>query len=387
MSYRANDGDSSDDERTSPFRYWNTRQPTTLTLASTLNPHTRVGRNPTGRNPTPLQTSVFSRPPSRTGPGTETSGSASFHSIEQGPESEPETGPTDEPTFHYEPEPESIMAPTATTSGERMDIDHEGKSYLKKPESFDGNRQKVNDFIHPCDLFFEGSSDKDFPSDKQKIIFILSYMNEGEALQWRKNYIKTIVKQTNGTYKWPTQEVFLKDFKAAFLYEDKKEESIRKLDHINQGNKTAEEYVNEFQLTVSKAGLLTDNDMMIRTFRKGLNKVLATRILYSNKKPNVLMDKVIGTGINATTKKGWYSIVIKFDRIHRDNVLALGERDDRPMGRQQNALQFRQVNGRGYMSGPAYQQGNSYQPKPQYNPNTMDVDTLTTEVNAMTFEE
>ena len=63
-----------------------------------------------------------------------------------------------------------------------MDVDHEGKSYLKKPEPFDGNRRKVDDFIYACDLFFEGSSDKDFPTDKQKIIFILSYMSEGEAV-------------------------------------------------------------------------------------------------------------------------------------------------------------------------------------------------------------
>ena len=150
-------------------------------------------------------------------------------------------------------------------------------------------------------------------------------MNEGEALHWRKNYIETAVKQNDGTYQWLTQTAFLKDFKAAFLNEDEKEESIRRLNNIYQGNKTAEEYVNEFRLTVSKAGLPTDNDMMIRTFHKGLNKALATRILYSDKKPDALEDRVIGTGATATTKKGWYSIVIEFDRIHRDNVLALGE--------------------------------------------------------------
>ena len=157
-------------------------------------------------------------------------------------------------------------------------------------------------------------------------------MNEGEALCWRKNYIETAVKQTDGTYKWPTQTVFLKDFKAAFLNEDEKEESIKRLNNISQGNKTAEEYVNKFRLTVSKAGLPTDNDMMIRTFRKGLNKALATRILYSDKKPDALEDRVVGTGATATTKKGWYSIAIKFNRIHQDNVLALGEQNDRPIG-------------------------------------------------------
>ena len=136
-SYRANDRDPSDDERTPQYRYWNTRQP------STSSPYTRIGRNPTGRTSTPLQTSVFSRPPSRTGPESGTSGSASFHSVEQGPELEQETELVDKATFCPEPEPntetqEPIMAqPTGTTT--TMDVDHEGKSYLKKPDPFDGN--------------------------------------------------------------------------------------------------------------------------------------------------------------------------------------------------------------------------------------------------------
>ena len=137
-SYGANDRDPSDDERTSRYRYWNTRQPST----PISNPYTRIGRNPTGRTLTPLQTSVFSRPPSRTGPESGTSGSASFHSIEQGPEPEQETELVDKASFHLEPEPntetEPIMAqPTGTTT--TMNVDHEGKSYLKKPDAFDGN--------------------------------------------------------------------------------------------------------------------------------------------------------------------------------------------------------------------------------------------------------
>jgi len=189
-----------------------------------------------------------------------------------------------------------------------MEVDHEGKSYLKRPEPFNGNRRKVDDFIYACDLFFEGSPDKDFPTDKQKIIFILSYMSEGEAQRWKKDYIQTTIKQADESYVWPTKADFLKAFKAAFLNEDEKEESIRKLDNISQGNRTAEEYVNEFRLTVSKAGLTTDNDMITRTFRKGLNRALATRILYSDKKPDALKD--------TATKKGWYSIAIEFDRVH-----------------------------------------------------------------------
>ena len=61
--------------------------------------------------------------------------------------------------------------------------------------------------------------------------------------------------------------------------------------------------------------------MIIQTFQKRLNRALATRILYSNKKPDALND--------TATKKGWYTIAIEFDRIHRDNVQALDDQTNR----------------------------------------------------------
>ena len=228
MSFRLPEEDS--EEERQPYSYWNSRQPATPT------PYQQVGR--TSANP-------FSRPPLR--PGTGTTESASFHSLEPEPEHksidiepyniEPETEtqlPDPETEFDLEPElePTTVMA---TEQPPAMEVDHKGKSYLKKPTLFNGNRRKVNDFIYACNLFFEGSSDKDFPTDKQKIIFILSYMSEGEAQRWRKNYIETTIRQADGSYTWPTKAVFLATFKAAFLNEDEKEESIRKLDYINQG--------------------------------------------------------------------------------------------------------------------------------------------------------
>ena len=186
MSYRANNGDSSDDERPSLYRYWNTRQPTTPTFASTLNPYMRIGRNPTGRNLTPLQTSVL-RPPSQTGPGTETSGSASFHSVEQGPESESETGPTDEATFHYEPELNTetqlpiqepklklviTMALTTMTSGERMDVDHEGKrnqNYLMET-----NEKLMTSFMHATFSLKEAPTKISLPTNRRSYLYSLT---------------------------------------------------------------------------------------------------------------------------------------------------------------------------------------------------------------------
>ena len=164
MSFRLPEEESDEEER-QPYSYWNSRQPATPTL-STPNPYQQVGRT----------TNPFSRPPSR--PGTGTTESASFHSLEPEPEHEhepvdiePETEtqlPDPEPEFDLEPEPESESEPEpepttvmATEQPPAMEVDHEGKNYLKKPAPFDGNRRKVDDFIYACNLFFEGSSDKE----------------------------------------------------------------------------------------------------------------------------------------------------------------------------------------------------------------------------------
>jgi len=130
MSFRVPESDSDEKDR-QPFSYWNNR-PTTSNL------YPQVGRNPP---------SVFSRPLSTL---ETTSGSASFHSIEN----QDELDLTDEPTLHYELKPETeiqhlelestndMVGPGGPSNPQNpaMDVDHEGKSYLKKPEPFDGNQ-------------------------------------------------------------------------------------------------------------------------------------------------------------------------------------------------------------------------------------------------------
>ena len=111
----------------------------------TPNLYSRVGRT----------TNPFSRPPSR--PGTGTSESASFHTVDNQDEPqpkpidikmtapykiEPETEtqlPNPEPESESEPEPELITIMTTPPVQTAMNVDHEGKSYLKKPKPFNGN--------------------------------------------------------------------------------------------------------------------------------------------------------------------------------------------------------------------------------------------------------
>ena len=69
----------------------------------------------------------------------------------------------------------------------------DAKTHLKKLTPFHGDRKLIKKFIQECDLYIIGNS-KDFPTDESKVIFILSYMDDGEAKKWKQYYINNEVK-------------------------------------------------------------------------------------------------------------------------------------------------------------------------------------------------
>ena len=174
----------------------------------------------------------------------------------------------------------------------------DAKTHLKKPTPFHGDRKLVKKFIQECDLYILRNL-KDFPNDNSKVIFILSYMDDGEAEKWKQYYIDNEV-ITAGSYIWPKLADFYTKLREAFAFKDKKEDSVRKLETLKQGNRNTEELTNEFWLLVTKAGLNEDNQMLICTYRHALNPQLANKIMYSTDKPSTLKD----TGTSTTWKKG-----------------------------------------------------------------------------------
>ena len=90
-------------------------------------------------------------------------------------------------------------------------------------------------------------------------------MDDGEAEKWKQYYIDNEV-ITAGSYIWPKLADFYTKLREAFAFEDEKEDSVRKLETLKQGNRNTEELTNEFQLLVAKAGLDEDNQMLICTY-------------------------------------------------------------------------------------------------------------------------
>ena len=136
---------------------------------------------------------------------------------------------------------------TMTTPRDKNDT----KTYLKKPTPFHGDRKLIKKFLQECDLYILGNT-KDFPTNDSKVIFIFSYMDYGEAEKWKQYFIDNKV-ITAGSYVWPKLAEFYTKVKEAFAFEDEKEDSVRKLETLRQGNRNAKEMTNKFQLLVAKS--------------------------------------------------------------------------------------------------------------------------------------
>jgi hypothetical protein len=124
---------------------------------------------------------------------------------------------------------------------------------LNKPKPFDGNRKDVQSFILDCKVYLQ-TNRHIYDTSDSKIAFILSFMNEKEAMRWKENYLLEIMDAITGDLGFPTYAVFMerlaKDFKPA----NKGKDAAHQIAILRQGKKTAEETVTEFRLLTNQAG-------------------------------------------------------------------------------------------------------------------------------------
>ena len=140
---------------------------------------------------------------------------------------------------------------------------------LNKPTPFSGDRMKVRAFLKECLVCIDMNKDI-YMMDKLKIGFVLSYMNEKEAKNWRELHLEDIEDPATGKLVNPTFSAFLTEVCKAFWSVDQVQDALCKLENLKQGKKTAEQVVTEFKQLIGQAGLTTrstsDNIHLIGLF-------------------------------------------------------------------------------------------------------------------------
>ena len=90
---------------------------------------------------------------------------------------------------------------------------------LNKPTPFSGNQMKVKAFLQECLVYIDMNKEI-YMTDKLKIGFVLLYMDEKEAKDWRELYLKSIEDLVTRKLVYPTFGAFLTEVCKAFWSAD-----------------------------------------------------------------------------------------------------------------------------------------------------------------------
>jgi hypothetical protein len=86
---------------------------------------------------------------------------------------------------------------------------------MNKPMPFTGNRTTIRQLLQDC-LGYLDMNQSIYNTDQLKIEFILSYINNGEAANWKEYYLDTLEDLNTGMPNFPTLVTLLVDVQKAF---------------------------------------------------------------------------------------------------------------------------------------------------------------------------
>ena len=160
------------------------------------------------------------------------------------------------------------------------------KSHVAKPEEWDG--QDLDRFWRSVRLYTIANK-RDFETDEDKIIFALSFMRKGAADAWAHNFIDKALEYD--PIAWGTWENFEKELQSAFADPNKKKTAQDKLAKLRQGNSTAEEFFQQFDILSRSAGYGTDHDhFLIDLVERNMRFSLIEKIYSSGSIPDTLAN-------------------------------------------------------------------------------------------------
>jgi hypothetical protein len=163
---------------------------------------------------------------------------------------------------------------------------------INKPTPFDGNRKNIETFIQECRVYLQINK-RTYATDEAKVAFILSFMNEKEALKWKQTYLRSIT-ETDGDIKFPTLNDFIILLNNYFKPANQIQDAAHQISILKQGNKTAEEVITEFRLLTAQAGYSTETSSdhlhLIEKLQRVLNPSLVKKIMLMDTPPTTIDD-------------------------------------------------------------------------------------------------
>jgi Domain of unknown function (DUF4939)/Zinc knuckle len=216
---------------------------------------------------------------------------------------------------------------------------------LRPPNSFAGKREELDDFLQDA-LLYLSVNDELYDTDKKKIAYVLSFMNESDAKSWKGQFLQKASTATG--INLGTWTAFLTDLKAAFSPYDAPGDALEELIALKQGTNSIEDHIARFKVLLTKSQVPETSPSSIDYFRKTLNVPLQRKLLELATPPTSLQE--------------WYDWATKLDNNYR--------RLQRILGR---------APGKGDNKGKEETKRKWTFQKRERDPNAMDIDAMTVE--------
>ena len=177
-------------------------------------------------------------------------------------------------------------------------VSSETKKKLKPPTPFSGKREDLQKFLQEVKIYLWGNRSL-YPEDTDKILFVISYMSDGDVNAWKEEYFEAAEQaaaQTNspdptlGTY-----EEFIKKLTEDFSPYNAPKDAIHNMKEMEMNNTPIEEHIAKFKMLVTKSKL-AKNDAVIEYFRETL--------------PFTLQEKIGNLPMQPTNLEEWYTWAI-----------------------------------------------------------------------------
>ena len=198
------------------------------------------------------------------------------------------------PPASYPPLPPPIHNPPSSSEKPKMKY-REPK--IAAPLPFDGKRENMESFLNSCSLYILARP-SEFQSEDAKMHWIMSYVQSGSACLWR-DYVMAHV--CAGVKQFLSANDLMNEIEAKFGKEDKRTTMSLKIHTMLQGDKHADEHVQEFQRAALEAGY--EGYPLVVEFKRSLNAGLRRQL--QNLRPQPI------------TINQWYNEAITVDRQWR----------------------------------------------------------------------
>jgi len=181
-------------------------------------------------------------------------------------------------------------AATGTNAGSHMEV--------AKPVIFSGEAERVGGFIMACRLYIKMKLRGN--TMEEQIQWVLTYVQGGSADVWKKNIMDEL---ETGEMEYEMVEDFLTNLRKEFGGGEEESVKVAELRKLEQGEKTMEEFVQEFKRAARGSGY--EGRLLVEEFKRGMNGGIWRKLMEAENPP--------------TSIEQWYRRATALDRNWRES--------------------------------------------------------------------